>query len=65
MKTIYIHFFDGIDLVKVNRFIQFTTEAIAMHQPTEVYFLMASNGGDVDSGFVLYNYLSPFKASLP
>ena len=64
MKTIYIHFFDGIEPIKVNRFIQFTAEAIAMHQPTEVYFLLASNGGDVDSGFVLYNYLISLQSKL-
>jgi ATP-dependent protease ClpP protease subunit len=56
-KTIYINFFDGIDPVKANKFIQFTTDAINQHNPTELYFLISSNGGDVDSGFVLYNFL--------
>lgn len=57
-KTIYINFFDGIDPVKANKFIKFTTDAINQHNPTELYFLISSNGGDVDSGFVLYNFLT-------
>ena len=63
-KTIYINFFDVIDLTKVNKFIQFCTDAIKQHDPTEVYFFIASNGGDVDSGFVLYNYLISLQGKL-
>ncbi len=63
-KTVYLNFFDGIDPVKVNKFIQFTTEVIRQHQPTELYFLIASNGGDVDSGFVLYNFLLSLQGKI-
>ena len=63
-KTVYINFFDGIDMVKVNKFIQFTTDAIKQHIPTELYFFIASGGGDVDSGFVLYNYLISLQSQL-
>ena len=63
-KTVYINFFDGIDPLKVNRFIQFCTDVINQHQPSELYFLIASNGGDVDSGFVLYNYLISLQSKL-
>ena len=63
-KTIYINFFDGIDPIKVNKFIHFTTEVINHHQPTELYFFIASNGGDVDSGFVLYNFLISLHSKL-
>ena len=63
-KTLYINFFDSIDPVKVNKFIQFCTDAIMQHNPTELYFLIASNGGDVDSGFVLYNYLISLQEKL-
>jgi ATP-dependent protease ClpP protease subunit len=63
-KTVYINFFDGIDPVKVNKFIQFCTDVIKDHSPDELYFLIASNGGDVDSGFVLYNYLTSLKGKL-
>jgi len=63
-KTVYINFFDGIDPIKVNKFIQFTTEVINQHNPTELYFFITSNGGDVDSGFVLYNFLVSLQGRL-
>lgn len=63
-KTVYINFFDGIDPTKVNKFIQFTTEVINQHNPTELYFFIASMGGDVDSGFVLYNFLISLQGKL-
>lgn len=56
-KTIYINFFDGINPTTVNKFIKFTVDAIQQHNPTEIYYFISSNGGDVDSGFVLYNFL--------
>jgi ATP-dependent protease ClpP protease subunit len=63
-KTIYINFFDGIDVVKVNKFIVFVNDAIKSHNPSEIIFLIASGGGDVDSGFVLYNYLVSLKPTI-
>jgi ATP-dependent Clp protease protease subunit len=63
-KIVYINFFDGIDPTKVNKFIQFTTEVINEHNPTELYFFIASNGGEVDSGFVLYNFLVSLQSKL-
>lgn len=55
--TIYINFFDGINQITVNKFIQFTIDAIQQHNPTEINYFISSNGGDVDSGFTLYNFL--------
>ena len=63
-KTIYITFFDGIDPVKVNKFIKFTIDAIQQHNPTEIYYLISSNGGDVDSGFTLYNFLLSLQSKM-
>ncbi len=63
-KTLFINFFDVIDLTKVGKFIQFCTDAINQHNPTELYFFISSNGGDVDSGFVLYNYLVSLQGKL-
>ena len=56
-RTIYINFFDGISPANVNKFIRFTVDAIQQHNPTGICFFISSNGGDVDSGFVLYNFL--------
>jgi ATP-dependent protease ClpP protease subunit len=63
-KIVYINFFDAIDPIKVNKFIQFTIEAIRIHDPTDLYFFIASNGGDVDSGFVLYNFLVSLQSKM-
>ena len=56
-KTIYINFFDDINPTTVNKFIKFNVDAIQEHNPTVIYYFISSNGGDVDSGFVLYNFL--------
>lgn len=63
-KTLYINFFDGINPVIANKFIFFVTDAIKTHNPSEIIFLLASGGGDVDSGFVLYNYLVSLKPTI-
>lgn len=63
-KTIYINFFDGIDQTKVNKFIQFTVDAINQHNPTEIYYFISSVGGDVDSGFTLYNFLISLQSKI-
>src|SRR5436853_2312339 len=63
-KIIYINFFDSIDPVKVNKFMKFTTDAIEQHNPTELYYFISSNGGDVDSGFVLHNFLVSLQSRL-
>lgn len=64
MKTIYLTFVGGIDKALVNKFITFCTNAVNEHKPDELYFMIASNGGDVDSGFVLYNYLQALQGGL-
>lgn len=63
-KTVYINFYDAIDLVKVNKFILFTTDLINKHNPTELYYFFSSKGGDVDAGFTLYNFLVSLQSKL-
>ena len=63
-KTVYINFFDSIDATKVNKFIKFCADVINTHNPSELYFFISSGGGDVDSGFVLYNYLTSLTGKL-
>ena len=55
--TIYFVFHDEINDQSVNRFIDFTSKAIAQHEPKSLYFLFSSGGGWVNSGVMLYNYL--------
>lgn len=63
-KTVYITFVGGIDKALVNKFITFCNNAVVEHKPGELYFMLASHGGDVDSGFVLYNYLQALQGGL-
>lgn len=63
-STIYINFFDGIDPIKVSKFINFTVEAIQKYDPKEIYYLISSGGGDVDAGFTLYNFLLSLQSKI-
>lgn len=63
-KIIYINYSDGIDLIKVNKFIKFTIEAIGQYNPSEIYYFISSNGGDVDSGFTLHNFLISLQGKI-
>lgn len=56
-ETVYLVFHDGINEQSVNRFMDFTSKAIAQYQPKQLYFLFSSGGGFVNSGVALYNYL--------
>lgn len=63
-KTVYVNYFDAIDPLRVNKFIQFCSDALLQYHPTELYIFMSSGGGDVDSGFVLYNYLTALRGNI-
>ena len=63
-KTIYINFFDVINPTTVNKFIKFTVDVINQYSPTEIYFFISSGGGDVDSGFTLYNFLVSLQSKI-
>jgi ATP-dependent protease ClpP protease subunit len=57
MSVVYLIFHDGINEQSVNRFMDFTSKAIAQYQPKVLYFLLSSGGGLVNSGVTLYNYI--------
>jgi len=55
--TIYINFFDGIDMDRVRLLMNACTKIIQTHKPNTLYFMFASPGGQVDAGIALYNFL--------
>jgi ATP-dependent Clp protease protease subunit len=55
--TVYLVFHDAISIESVNRFMNFCVLAMQQYQPKQLYFIFSSNGGAVDSGVTLYNYL--------
>lgn len=57
METVYLTFHDTINLESANRFIDFCSKAIQQYKPNQLYFLLSSGGGDVNSGVTMYNYL--------
>lgn len=57
VDTFYLSFVDGIDVDRV-KYIQNTCANIVDQiKPKKLYFLISSNGGDVDAGIALYNFL--------
>ncbi len=56
-ETVFLNFHDNISLETANRFMDFCAKAIQQYKPKKLYFLFSSNGGAVDSGCTIYNYL--------
>lgn len=55
--TVYINYFDKIDTERVKVIMALVSSIIAKEKPDVLYFLFASNGGSVDAGVALYNFL--------
>jgi ATP-dependent Clp protease protease subunit len=53
----YINYFDIINESKVKGLMAICNDIIAKVKPRELYFLFSSNGGSVDAGITLYNFL--------
>jgi len=56
-KTVYINYFDGINESKVKALMALCSDIIAKCRPETLYFLVSSNGGSVNAGIALYNFL--------
>jgi ATP-dependent Clp protease, protease subunit len=56
-ETIYINYFDVIDEKRVKAIMSICSDIIANAHPKTLYFLFSSNGGSVDAGVTLYNFL--------
>jgi len=55
--TIYVNYFDGIDDSKVKSLMAICSDIVANQKPKTIYFLFSSNGGGVNAGITLYNFL--------
>ncbi len=60
----YITYFDAIDDSKVKRLMALLTDIIVNVKPKELYFLFSSNGGSVDAGITLYNFLRSLSVDI-
>lgn len=57
IKRVYLSYYDGIDLPKVNAVVTAINNILQQADVEEFYFLLSSNGGHVDAGITLYNHL--------
>lgn len=56
-KVVYINYFDGINDAKTKVLMAVCSEILVKHKPDCLYFLFSSNGGNVNAGITLYNFL--------
>jgi ATP-dependent Clp protease protease subunit len=63
-KTIYINYFDMITNPKIKVLMAVCSELVAKQKPDTLYFLFSSNGGDVDSGITLFNFLKALPVEI-
>lgn len=57
VDTFYLSYVDGIDTERVKYIMNVCSNIINQVKPKTLYFLISSNGGDVDPGIALYNFL--------
>jgi ATP-dependent Clp protease protease subunit len=65
-KTIFINYVDKIDNIRVKHLIAIISTLIAKEKPDHLYFLISSQGGEVDAGIAFYNWLKclPVKITM-
>ncbi len=63
-KTVYINYYDKIDLNRVKVIMAICSEIVAKENPDVLYFFFASQGGQVDAGIVLYNFLQSLPVKI-
>ncbi len=55
--TVYINLFGEINPTKVGQIMSICTNVIGRYNPSNLYFMFSSSGGDVTSGITLFNFL--------
>src|SRR6266487_934987 len=63
-KTIYINYFDVITDAKVKVLMAVCSELLSQQKPDVLYFLFSSNGGNVNAGITLYNFLKALPVEI-
>lgn len=56
-ETIFINYFDIINAAKTKALMAICSDIMAKQKPKTLYFLFSSQGGEVDAGITLYNFL--------
>ena len=63
-KTVYVSYFDGIDRGRVKALMGLVNQIISKEKPDSIYFLISSNGGEVDAGVTFYNFLKALPVEI-
>jgi len=63
-KTVYINYSDVIDDGRVKGIMALCTQLISQQKPDSLYFLFSSNGGSVNAGVALYNFLKALPCKI-
>jgi ATP-dependent protease ClpP protease subunit len=63
-ETIYVNYFDTIDESKAKALMAICSDIVAKQKPKNIYFLFSSNGGGVNAGITLYNFLRALPAKI-
>lgn len=63
-KTIYFYLFDQIDKQRVKTFMNVILNLITSEQPTCLYFVISSPGGDVESGITFHHFLNSLPCKI-
>ncbi len=56
-KTIYVNYFDDITDGKAKMFMKVLADILVQQKPECIYLCFSSNGGSVNAGITLYNFL--------
>jgi ATP-dependent Clp protease protease subunit len=64
IDTIYINYFDVIDMPRINTMMAFCANVIAQQKPKKLYFLFSSPGGNVNAGITFYNFLKALPCEI-
>lgn len=63
-KIVYVYYQDDIDGFKVKSIMGIVANLLATQNPTVLYLLLSSHGGEVDAGVTLYNFLKSLPVKI-
>ncbi len=63
-NTVYIGYYDDISQAKAKAVMTALSDIVREKKPDTIYFLLSSNGGNVDAGVTLYNFLRGLPVKL-
>ena len=64
VETVYVNYFGGIDDAKVKSLMAICADIIAKQKPKRIYFLFSSQGGGVNAGITLHNFLTALPVEI-